>query len=383
MSEKKSKLKIILSANTDWYIYNFRLSLAKAIKQAGAEILLISPPGSYASRIREQGFDWKPLNISRRSMNPLQELATLLAYLALYRRERPSLVHHFTIKPVLYGSLAARILNVPAVVNSVTGLGYVFVNPGRSAALLRILVKPFYRIALSAHHSRVIFQNQRDRDLFVGQELVSTDRTLIIPGSGVDPNQFKPRLEPLGGPVILMASRMLWDKGVGELVEAARLLHQRGIAGKIVLVGGTDEGNPASVSSSQLRKWQDEGIIEWLGHRDDMPGIMASAHIVVLPSYGEGLPKVLIEAGAAGKPVVATDVQGCRDIIQHGVNGLLVPPKNAVALAEALDQLIDDAELREKMGVEARKLILESYTNDHINRQTLELYRKMIDGWPG
>lgn len=383
MSENLSKLKIILSANTDWYIYNFRLSLAKAIKQAGAEILLISPPGSYASRISEQGFDWKPLNISRRSMNPLQELATLLAYLALYRREQPSLVHHFTIKPVLYGSLAARILNVPAVVNSVTGLGYVFVNPGRFAALLRILVKPFYRIALSAHHSRVIFQNQRDRDLFVGQELVSTDRTLIIPGSGVDPNQFKPRLELLGEPVILMASRMLWDKGVGELVEAARLLRQRGIAGKIVLVGGTDEGNPASVSSSQLRKWQDEGIIEWLGHRDDMPGIMASAHIVVLPSYGEGLPKVLIEAGAAGKPVVATDVQGCRDIIQHGVNGLLVPPKNAVALAEALNRLIDDAELREKMGVEARKLILESYTNDHINRQTLELYRKMIDGWPG
>lgn len=375
--------RIILSANTDWYLYNFRSALARVIQETGADVLLTSPYGSYVRRIREEGFRWCEIKISRRGMNPFVEGISLLTYLSLYRRERPDLVHHFTIKPVIYGSLAARILGVPAVVNSITGLGYLFVNPGKFAALLRIMAKPFYRIALSTPHSRVIFQNQRDRDLFVGQELVSTDRTLIIPGSGVDPGQFKPSIEPPGKPVVLMASRMLWDKGVGELVEAARLLRQRSIVGKIVLVGGTDEGNPASVSSSQLRKWQDESIIEWLGHRDDMPGIMASAHIVVLPSYGEGLPKVLIEAGAAGKPVVATDVQGCRDIIQHGVNGLLVPPKNAVALAEALNQLIDDAELREKMGVEARKLILESYTNDHINRQTLELYRKMIDGWPG
>ncbi len=372
--------KVVLSANTDWYLYNFRLALAQAIRDAGASVLLLSPSGPYVEKLEKEGFRWKPLKMSRRGLNPFAEFATLLNFISHYRSEQPDLVHHFTIKPVLYGSLAARILGIPAVVNAVTGLGYIFVNPGRLAAFLRVLVKPFYRIALPSRQSKVVFQNQRDRDVFVHEGLVPADRAVIIAGSGVDPDRFKPGLEAPGDPVILLASRMLWDKGIAELIEAVGKLRLRGLAFKTVLVGGVDEGYPASVPEEYLKAWQEEGIIEWLGHQDDMPRIMANAHIVVLPSYGEGLPRVLIEACAAGKAVVTTDVPGCRDIIEHGVNGLLVQPRDALALADALGQLVLDEQMRKDMGKAGRKIMLERYTSDHINRLTFDVYQEIHPG---
>lgn len=220
--------KIILCANTDWYLFNFRLSLAQAVREDGADVVLVSPPGEFSRRLQEHEFRWLPLKFSRRGLNPFAEISSFFSFLTLYRQEEPDLVHHFTIKPIIYGSLAARVHHMPAVVNSVTGLGYLFVNPGSLARLLKELVKPLYRIALSVPNSYVIFQNRRDQELFVDQDFVSMDRTVIIPGSGVNPTQFKPTPEPLGELVIMMASRMLWDKGVGELVEATRILRRRG-----------------------------------------------------------------------------------------------------------------------------------------------------------
>jgi glycosyltransferase involved in cell wall biosynthesis len=369
---------IILSANTDWYLYNFRLSLAKTIRENGAQILLASPSGPYVEKLQQEGFEWRQLRISRRGLNPLMELLTLNNYRNLYRMEAPDLVHHFTIKPVIFGALAARAVGIPNVVNSITGLGYLYVNPSRLVHFVRGMIKPFYRFALSASGSRTIFQNFRDRDLFVRQGLVAIERSLVIPGSGVDPDRFKPSPEPEGEPVILMASRMLWDKGVMELVEAGRLLKKRGFAGRILLAGEPDVGYPASVSETQLHKWTEEGIIKWLGMCDDIADLMSRVHIVVLPSYGEGLPRVLLEAGASGKAVIATDVPGCSDIIRNGFNGLLVPPKNPTALAEAILQLADDFELRTRMGRAGRAFVLEKYTNEKINLMTIEVYEELL-----
>lgn len=369
---------ILLSANTDWYLYNFRLALAQAIRESGAQILLASPPGPYVEKLKHEGFPWRRLRISRRGWNPLMELFTIYNFISLYRREKPDLVHHFTIKPVLYGSLAARVAHIPAMVNSITGLGYLYVNPSKLAATAQVLVKPMYRIALSKPGARVIFQNLRDRDFFVQQGLVKDNQTLVIPGSGVDPDRFRPGLEPAGEPVILMASRMLWDKGVGELVEAARLLRERGFSGKVILAGAPDAGYPASVTEAQLSHWTKEGVVQWVGHCDDVAALMAKAHIVTLPSYGEGLPRVLLEAGAAGKPVVATDVPGCRDIIRDGVNGLLVPPKDPIALANALHRLVQDPELRIRMGEAGRKAVLDKFTSEMVNHETLLVYRELL-----
>jgi glycosyltransferase involved in cell wall biosynthesis len=371
--------KISLSANTDWYLFNFRLSLARAVRETGANVLLVSPDGPYVSRIQGTGFRWHELKISRRGVNPIRELTTLASYFALYRRERADLVHHFTIKPVLYGSLAARLSGVPAVVNSVTGLGYVFINPSKTAAFMRLLVMPIFRQALLYRRSRVIFQNRQDRELFIESGLVRRELTHIIPGSGVDPDEFKAVPEPSGEPIILLASRMLWDKGVGELVEAMRLIRQQGVACRAILVGRSDKGNPSAIPEAQLETWNEEGVVEWWGHRDDMPAVMQNVHLVVLPTYGEGLPKVLIEACAAGRPVVASDVPGCREIVQDGVNGLLVPCRDVQTLAKALIRLVRDPALRERMGRAGRELVLSRLTNQHINDQTLHVYRELLE----
>ena len=369
---------IILSANTDWYLYNFRLALAQAIRERGAQVVLASPSGTYVEKLEREGFAWRHLRISRRGWNPVVELLTIYDFTRLYRKEKPDLVHHFTIKPVLYGSLAARIAHVPAVVNSITGLGYLYVNPGKLAVVGKACIKPVYHIALSKPGSRVIFQNFRDRDFFLEQDLVKDKQALIIPGSGVDPDRFRPSPEPAGEPVILMASRMLWDKGVRELVEAARLLKERGFSGEVILAGAPDAGYPASVTEAQLNDWTKEGVVRWVGHSEDMAGLLARAHIVVLPSYGEGLPRVLLEAGAAGKPVVTTDIPGCRDIIQDGVNGLLVPPKDPIALASALHRLVQDPELRSRMGEAGRFAVLEKFTNEKVNHETLQVYSELL-----
>jgi glycosyltransferase involved in cell wall biosynthesis len=370
--------KFILVANTDWYLYNFRISLARAIRDSGTRVLLASPIGPYVSDLAAAGFEWRELRISRRGLNPLREFVSILQFRSLYQRERPDLVHHFTLKPVLYGSIAARWSGAPAVVNSVTGLGYLFINPSKTATYLRMLVRPLFRLALSYERSRIIFQNQEDRDLFAHYGLMRRDQTLIIPGSGVDPDEFKPSPEPAGDAIILLASRMLWDKGVGELVEAIRLIHRQGVTCKAILVGSSDEGNPSAIPTAQLENWNKEGVVEWQGHRDDMAAVMRNVHIVALPTYGEGLPRVLIEASAAGKPIVASDVPGCRQIVQDGVNGILIPCRDVKALADALIRLIKDPARRDRMGHAGRQLVLTRFTNQHINGQTLRLYRELL-----
>jgi glycosyltransferase involved in cell wall biosynthesis len=359
--------KILLFANTGWYLHNYRLPLTRALQSAGTSVVMASPHDLYADQLLQAGFSWQPLELSRNGINPVSELKTIAACVRLYRREHPDLVHHFTVKPVIYGTWAARIAGVPAVINSITGLGYTFVTRDRRGRILRPLVRALYRSALRSPKSWTIFQNPDDRQRFLDMGIVAPLRTGLIAGSGVDLERFHPTPEPPGPPVVVLAARMLWDKGIGELVDAGRRVREAGTPVRVRLVGAPDPGNPASISERQLAAWQQAGLAEWLGHRDDMPAIYAACHVVALPTeYGEGLPRSLVEAGACGRPVVAADVPGCREVIEHGVNGWLVPPRDPVALAEALSRLCADAELRRSMGARGRQVV-ETRFSDHLH----------------
>jgi glycosyltransferase involved in cell wall biosynthesis len=374
--------KVLLVANTDWYLYNFRLALADTLIQRGAEVVLVSPAGPYSAKIQAGGYRWLEWKVGRKSLSPLGELNAVLNLARLYRSEQPELVHHFTIKPVLYGSLAARLAKIYAVVNSVTGLGYIFLSTGLKGRLLRAVTLVLYHLAFAHPNLRVIFENSHDQEVFAGYRLVTNENSMIIPGVGVDTERFQPAPEPTSMTaeeplLVVFPARMLLDKGLGTLIDAARLLCGR-INLRIALVGQPDPGNPATVSEADLRGWQEEGLVEWWGFQDDMEEVYRQAGIVTLPSYGEGLPTVLIEAASSGRPIVATDVQGCREVVQDGVNGLLVPPRDPQALAQALETLARDPDLRKKMGENGRRLVLDRFSGHRIHQETIAVYRTVV-----
>lgn len=369
--------KILLISNTDWYLYRFRLSLARFLQDQGNEIVFVSPPGKFTSRIREAGFRWQAWDVGRQTTNPFGELSAIHTLMRTFRHERPAVVHLHTIKPVLYGSLAARFTRVPAVVRSITGRGYIFLGNDLKARWLRPLVKLLYHLVFRDLFSATIFENSTDMQYFIDNNMVSSIRTHIIEGVGVDTDYYQALPESDQKPVVLLASRMLWDKGVGTFVEAAQILQQENLA-RFVLVGEPDPGNPASIELQMLRRWEQSGIIEWWGFREDMRVVFAESHLVTLPSLGEGIPTVLLEAAACSRAIVATDVPGCRDVVQHGINGLLVPPNNPQALADAIKQLLEDESLRRRMGKKGRQLVLERFSSQNINNQTLAIYKNLL-----
>ena len=374
--------KILLFANTDWYLYNFRRSLAERLRAEGWQVVLISPPGEYGPKLEALGFRWIPFDFAPGGTNPLAELNVLRRLLALYRTERPDLVHHFTIKCVLYGSLAARLVGGIPVVNAVTGLGHIFTDSGLKASLLRPLVKGLYRFVLGAARSRVIFQNDEDRNFFTDSGLVEPERTHLIRGSGVDCTRFSPAIRSVDTPLapikILFASRLLREKGIDELLAAVRIVRQSGVQVEFLLAGDIYPGNPSSLTASEIATIKAEGIVTCLGHVDDMLPLLAAADIVVLPSYREGTPRILIEAAAMAIPIVATDIAGCRGLVQDGVNGLLVPVKDATALAAALQRLIADRELRQTMGMAGRRIVLTEFDEKIVLERTIAIYRDLF-----
>ena len=376
-------MKLILFANTDWYLYNFRRSLALALQAQGYELLLISPPGPYGEKLRALGLRWEPVPMDRRSLNPLRE-ARLLAWLvALFRRERPDLVHGFTIKCAVYGSLAARVAGVPARVNAVAGMGYVFTSNDTKARVLRPLVRALMHAALDGRNARLILQNPDDVALFERAGFVDAAQIRLIAGSGVDCSRFAARdgLREPGTPLrVLLAARLLWDKGLAEFVAAASQLRGEGRAIDFLLAGDPDPGNPAAVPEDTVRGWVDEGLLQWLGHIDDMPALFASVDVVVLPSYREGLPKGLIEAAACALPLVTTDVPGCREVVSDGIDGLLVPARDAVALAAAIARLHEDPVLAERLGTAARVKAMSEFDERIVIERTLAVYRELLGG---
>ncbi|RMD65445.1 MAG: glycosyltransferase family 1 protein [Alphaproteobacteria bacterium] len=374
--------RLLFTVNDAAFFVSHRLPIARAAAAAGYDVHVATAPGAAVSEIVSAGLIHHRVPLSRSGLNPGAEIRTFLALATLFRRLRPDLVHLVTIKPVIYGGLAARLTRCPAVVSAVPGLGSLFVARGVSAAVLRAGATFAYRLALGHRHGRVIFQNPDDRDWFIGRGLVKRDRWVLIKGSGVDMARFAPMPEPpesLGPPVVVLPARMLRDKGVAEFVAAARALRARGVAARFVLVGASDPGNPTAIPESDLRAWHAEGTVEWHGPAADMPAVLAGAHIVCLPSYREGLPKSLIEAAACARPIVATDVPGCREIARHGENALLVPPRDAAALAEALARLIAEPALRRRLGARGRAIAEAEFALDSVIDQTLALYRTLLD----
>ena len=362
--------KIILAANTDWFLYNFRHALMHELRAQGYEVLLVSPPGKFVSRLQAEGFRWLPWKLEPHSVAPWRELLSFLHIAQIYRLECPDIVHHHTIKSVLYGSLAAALVGVPAVVNTISGRGYVFLGQGWQPRWIRWLIAPFYRYALRVISSAVIFENRADRQFFRDADFVLPERAHLIEGVGIDPQRFAPTPEPDEPILVLMAARILWAKGVGVFVEAARLLHQR-MTLRMVLVGDPDPTNPASVDEAILQAWQREGVIEWWGWQQDMERVYPQSHIVALPTmYGEGVPTTLLEAAACGRPLIATDLPGCRAVVKDGQTGFLIPPNDPESLAQAIERLAHNPDLRACLGSAARDLALEKFTREQINQAT-------------
>jgi len=370
---KQKPLKLMYVVTEDWYFYTHRLPFARAAREAGYEVAVVTRYGSAAKAIEAQGIRVIPFAISRSGMNPFYELATMLRLALLLRRERPALVHFIALKPVFVGNPAARLARVPHRVSTIAGLGTLFIDSrlGVLAKIIRWLLSRMLR------GSVVLVQNQTDRAFWM-QAGLDEEQIVLVPGVGVDLKRFSPRPEPPGTPVVLLPARMLWTKGIKEFITAAEILKSAGVEARFVLVGPVDEDSPVSVPQTQLEQWQAMGLSEWWGYRSDMASVYQQAHLIVLPSYREGLPKVLLEAAATARAIVTTDVPGCRDVVKQGVNGLLVPPRDPVALARAIRTLIEDPERRRRMGQRGRELVEQHFAQEKIIRHILSIYNQVV-----
>ncbi len=346
----------------------------KAVKEKDYEVIAIAPKDDYAQQFDKIGMQYIDIPVSRKGKNLFVDLILLLRLIKLYKREKPDLVHHFTPKMVIYGSLAAHFAGIHNVVNSITGLGYAFVEEG----ILNKIVLNMYHAALSKN-SQVIFENTDDRKYFLQNNIVPSKRTNIIITSGVNTVEFTPaKNNNLTNKIITftLVARMLWDKGIREFVEAAEYVKEQNSSTHFVLLGGSDNGNPKAVPKSYLLTKKKSGIIDWIDHVDNVRPYIDDSDVVVLPSYREGGPRSLIEGASMEKPLIATDVQGCREIVEHEVNGLLVPPKDVNSLADAMLKLAKNHELRYQMGRNGRKKVLEEFDEKIVIQKTLEVYKK-------
>lgn len=367
--------RLLFVVNNPAFFMSHRVPVALAAQRAGYDVHVATMDGPAVADIEALGMTHHVVPMTRSGKHPLQELGTLLSLLRLFRRLRPQVVHLVTIKPVLYGGIAARLARVPGMVAAISGLGFVFLSNSLKMRLVRAVVARLYRLALGHRNSRVIFQNASDRDLLQSLGAVRDEQVVLIRGAGVDLDQYRAQPEPPAPPVVVtMVARLLRDKGVREFVQAARLLRERGVDVSMQLVGGVDAGNPASATPAEVQAWQREGCVQALGERSDVPQLYAASHIAVLPSYREGLPKSLIEAAACARAVVTTDVPGCRDAIDPGKTGLLVPVRDPQALADAIARLADDQALRQAMGTAGRALAEREFNIERVARLHVELY---------
>lgn len=370
-------MKILFFITEDWFFCSHFIERAVAARAAGNELVVLTRVNESASIIHAAGIRVLPLKILRRSFNLLRELFVIYSVWKIYRKEKPDLVHHVAIKPILYGTFVARCSGIRAIVNAPVGMGFVFSSKTHLARLLKPIVQFALRTLLNPHGSKVIFENPDDIEWAISSKLVKRDSAILIRGAGVNLEEFTPEAKVNDVPLVVLSARMLWDKGIREFVEAASILKKRGSLARFVLVGGVDTGNPTSISTAQLNLWANEGLVEWWGHKNDMSLVMSQADIACLPSYREGLPKSLLEAAACGLPIVTTDTPGCREIVRHGDNGFLVPIRDSEALATALQQLVEDEALRKRMGVRSRARAVAEFSQAQVIRETLVIYQEL------
>jgi len=374
-------MKLLIVVNVDWFFCSHRLPVALGALRDGYDVHIATTftDQSYRQILSSHGLIIHDLKIDRSGKNPVSFLLNLLLVYQLLRRLDPDIVHLVTIQPVLVGGLAARVVGIQRVVFAISGLGHAFVVDSIHSRVRRFLVKLLYHFALSIRRRLVIFQNPEDQFRMSRFCLLNPNEICLIPGSGVDLSVFSCKPLPKGQPVVLMASRLLSTKGVREFVAAAEMLKKRGISARFQLVGHPDRSNPAAISLIELNDWHDQGFVEVLGHRTDLHELMSASHIVCLPSYyPEGLPKVLCEAAACGRAVVTTDEPGCRDAIENGVTGMIVPSRNSLALANALEHLLLNPDLILSMGLAGRKRAEQFFDVNAIVGQHLDIYATLL-----
>lgn len=367
--------KLLFVVTEDWYFVSHRLHLAIAARESGYEVAVATRVGRHGDTIIAAGIRLIPFELSRRRGNPVAEI---MALCRLYRRERPQLIHHVALKPVLFGAFAAWLArSTSAQVNAIAGLGWIFTSSRLSVRMLRSPIRWILAKALSRAGGITIVQNTQDRDL-LNYSGIDKKHIRLIPGAGVDVNAFHPAPKLAGIPCVMLVARMLWDKGIGEFIEAARILADQGVGARFILVGDTDYANPAAIPEHVLLDWHGKWGVDYWGRREDMPRVWQFADIACLPSYREGMPKSLLEAAACGLPIVTTDAPGCQEVIIDGQEGFLVQPKDAKSLAKALRYLIERPELRRTMGEKARKRAEAVFCQERVIAATLKMYGELL-----
>jgi len=369
---------IIYFVSEDWYFCSHRLPIARKALAEGFRVVVVTKVNKHRDVIESEGFELAPIEIKRGGMNLFSEFRTISQLYSYYKKYSPDIVHHVAIKPVIYGTLVARLVGSIKVVNAMAGLGFVFISNKKRVRFIKFFIHKLFGLLFKNKSGRLILQNIDDLNYFIENKLIKKNLVAIIRGSGVDTNKFISVKESVGVPIVMLASRMLWDKGVGEFVNAAKVLRQEKVKARFVLVGATDSENPASISNEQLNDWNKSSVVEYWGERNDMHKVLTQASIVCLPSYREGLPKVLLEAASCGRPIIATDVPGCREITHNGENGVLVPPKNTESIVYAIKELIDNPKKREAMGENGRKLVNKEFSEEFVTNQTLKVYKELL-----
>lgn len=370
--------KLLYLLSEDWFFCSHFIDRAIAAKSAGYEVVVVARENVDAVTIKSAGLNFIPLKLRRRGINPFFELLTIIDIWRIYKNQRPDLIHHVALKPLIYGSFVARLMGFKGIVNAPVGMGYVFTSDKWLARLLKPLLNLAIRCLVNPPQSKVIFENSDDLNTFVTNNLVKVSDAILIRGAGVNIEQFSPMPEPKGPIVVVLTARMLWDKGIREYVEAARVIKKNRTDVRFLLIGAPDLDNPATITDEQLKSWNKEGVIEWLGFQKDISKLLSECHLVCLPSYREGLPKSLLEALAAGKPVVTTDVPGCREVVKDGECGLLVPAQNIEALVNALSLLIEDPVLRLKLGKRGRERAEKEFSSNIVINLTLDVYKNLL-----
>ena len=371
------QMLVLFVGNSFEYFLSHRLALAKAVKSAGWSVHVATPPSKRGASLQPYGITHHLLAMDRSRINPIRELRSLLRIRQIYDEVRPNLVHLIGPKSVMYGGLVAHWQGIPAMVCLIPGMGYIYDVGGLKGRIARALGHAGYRLGLLHPNKRVIFQNPEDRQLFLDRHFCRASEATLILGSGVDPQNWPVIKEPEGKPIALFASRFVKEKGIGIFADIGRQLLNEGANARFALVGEVDPGSPNAVSEVQIKAWEQDGIENW-GFRQDMPEVFASCHIVCLPSYRrEGIPKVLIEAASCGRPTITFDMPGCREIVQNGVNGFIVPMNDMGAYKAAVRRLLEDAKLRLQFGLAGRKRVEEMFSLDQVIRQTLDIYNQV------
>jgi len=376
--------KILYVVNNADFLISHRLPLLKAAHEQGYAVHVACPATSTIQKLKEEGVTHHAWRLSRKSINPVNEMRTIRNLYQIYQQVKPDLAHHLTIKPIIYGAIAARWAHTPAVINAVCGMGSTYISNSVKYRVLRQLTNQGFSFAGKQNRSRFIFQNQDDQDYFIKNKITQNEKTIIIPGSGVCMQDFQPLPMPDRKPyIIVLASRLLREKGVVEFVEAARSLQTEKIA-RFVLVGDIDSGNPSTLSHAQINAWVKSGIVEWWGFKTDIREVFRESHIICLPSYREGMPRVLIEAAACARPIITTHTTGCKELVCEGENGYLVPIKNAQALAEAFKKI-----LQKKpndlwnLGLASRRLVEEKFSLEKVIAETMAVYQELLKSTDG